>query len=142
MDVTGDAVPADPAAARAAQERRPPPRRTAALWFGVMGGPLAAFVNQQLSYALVTWACQRPEAAFPRLTARILPALLLALALLSAAVAWRSRRSDPPSADAPQSAGRPDFMALLGVGLGVVFSLVIIAEWLAAAVLRTCPQSS
>lgn len=86
----------------------------AQLWFALLGGPVAWALHLFVGYALVPVAC-RVQTVLP------LVALTVAMgvvAIASAGVGWRLR-------DAPHTAG---LMAKAGMGAGVLFLFVILAE--------------
>ncbi|HYG65186.1 MAG TPA: hypothetical protein VEL74_21575 [Thermoanaerobaculia bacterium] len=95
------------------------------LWAGVMAGPLAWALHQQVSYMLVPTACAKGTEGMLHLVT--LAALLMAAA--GALISWRSWKRLPEGStemgDAQDTRRR--FMALWGLVLSLAFSLVIVA---------------
>lgn len=96
------------------------------LWAGVMAGPLAWALHQQVSYMLVPTACAKGTEGFLHLIT--LGALLVAAA--GAWIAWRSWKRLPEGSldEGPTKESRRRFMALWGLILSLAFSLVIVAQ--------------
>jgi hypothetical protein len=104
---------------------------------GIFAGPAAWLVNTQANYALVPWICahQMP----------IVPAIAIVMALLSLAggfISWRAYDraavTPPPESSA---AGRPHrFTAIVGIGISLLFALVILTQGAAALVLHGCER--
>jgi hypothetical protein len=124
-------------------ERLPPAYREAVygrglllLWIGVLGGPLVWLLDLQVAYWLVYRACHT-NSMVPLYVETVLAA---ALAVVPVAIAWRMLQRFP---DADRTGGQPDdrarFMALSGVGLGVLFFIVVLASAVPRVVLTPCP---
>jgi hypothetical protein len=104
---------------------------------GIFAGPAAWLVNTQANYALVPWICahQMP----------IVPAIAIVMALLSLAggfISWRAydRAAVTPPPDS-SAAGRPHrFTAIVGIGISLLFALVILTQGAAALVLHGCER--
>ena len=110
---------------------RPPLRATdGATWAGLFGGPLVWFASQQVSYALVPWACH----GGPLIAIHLTNLGALAAVALAGAFAWRDwRRAGADASDelaAP--AGRARFLGLVGLMLCGLFGLAIIAQTVGA----------
>ncbi len=102
-------------------------------WFGLLTGPVAWSVQLTLAYALSSWTCDGDTLA----PLHVASLLCLAAAAAGGVAAWRWWRSlgGWPSDHDEAAAGRTRLMLLLGVMTGTLFSLVIVAQWLAAVVL-------
>jgi hypothetical protein len=116
--------------------RFPPERALLTLWIGVLLPPVAWFLSQQISYALVPWACATGRQF-------VLPLVTLAMLLpatISGAMAWRSWRrtgsSRPDEAGSVQAHSR--FMALAGLLMSGMFVLAILAQSVPSFVLSAC----
>lgn len=108
-----------------------PPR--AAQWAGLLLPSAAFLANLQVNYVLVTRACRYHATEVLHLVC----AVSLACAVAGAVIAWRVWRH--AGGDAPaRPVARARLLGLLGVGLGVVLSLVIVAQWLAVALISPC----
>jgi hypothetical protein len=103
-------------------------RGVMALWAGVLAGPAAWALSQQVSYLFVTLDCSHGWSL------AVAPVMLLTLLLAAggAFVSWRNwRRAGRELPDeGGGAAARSRFMAACGLTLGVFSLLLIIAEWL------------
>lgn len=119
-----------------APPRERPPVSDFALWTSVLGPPFFFLLNLEVTYAIVTWACASGNAW--ALHASHLVTLLAALAagLLGRAL-WSRLGGGWPDTRAGSEA-RSRFMAALGALGGVLFALVILAQWVTVMVLGPC----
>jgi hypothetical protein len=105
-------------------------------WAGVLGGPLAWFASQQVSYALVPWACH----GGPLLAIHLVNLVALLVVATAGSFAWRewrrAGRNDPDEAAPPE--GRQHFLGLVGLLLCLLFSMVIVAQALGAFTFGPC----
>jgi hypothetical protein len=123
------------------EEHLAPPPLTATggtTWGGVFGGPLAWFASQQVSYALVPWACH----GGPVIAIHLANLVALAIVALAGAFAWREWRLAGPvgSDEVASPAGRQRFLGLTGLTLSGLFGLVIVAQALAAFFFGPCER--
>lgn len=106
-------------------------------WTLVIGPLAAVFFQQQVSYGLVPWSCRHARVLvhLPTIVALVsLGFLALASRRLLAEVGERSP-GDERSSDA-----RARFMAVLSLILCAFALLMIIAQWLPAAILHPCQR--
>jgi hypothetical protein len=118
---------------------RPPPSATDGItWAGVFGGPLAWFASQQVSYALVPWACHGGSLIAIHLV-NLVALLLIAGA---GALAWRDwrRAGCQGSAEPAQSEGRACFLGLVSLMLCALFGLAIVAQTTGAFFFGPCER--
>jgi hypothetical protein len=115
------------------------PRRIAALWTGVLGGPIVWFALLQVNYTLSYVSCETRQKWFLHV------AVLAAIALVSMAgyLAWRhGPPEDTQDRTSPvtRSTGevRARWMSLAGVGLSLWFIVVIIAMEIPILTLKIC----
>jgi small-conductance mechanosensitive channel len=101
------------------------------LWYAIVGTPMFVLLNLQLSYSLTPVACSGGST----LVMHLLTAILLALVIVAGVGAAVRLRRDWIE-DAVLS--RPSFMAMIGILESVLFSMVIIAQWLPHAYLSPC----
>jgi len=101
----------------------------AARWFWILGPLLAALAQQELSYALVTWAC-----VHRMIFVLSLPALL-ALAV-TAFAALMSRREYNRESDASLISNR--FFAVTGLFVSALSAALILAMWLPTLFIDPC----
>ena len=101
------------------------------LWYAIIGTPLLALLNLQLSYSLTPLACRAGSLFAMNLSTAILLALVV-IAGVGAAMKLRRNWIE----DTVLS--RPGFMAMLGILESALFTTVIIAQWLPDAYLSAC----
>jgi hypothetical protein len=132
-----DVIEFTQASSRALQRHRVAP---GALWFGVLCGPLAGFLNEQIEYVLVAWSCGKWD-PMTRVLLHLVPIVLIALCAWAAWISWAARTEpidagDEHETDADRS--RRGFMSNMGVGLSLGGILVLIAMWLPVFYLNPC----
>ena len=110
----------------------------AALWAGVLAGPLATLTQLQVNYALVLWACGAGREWALHLVALLALLVTVAGGLLS----WRNwRRAGAGWKD--DGAGvvpRSRFMAAVGVLISAFIALVVVAQWIPIFVYGPCER--
>ena len=125
-----DHVPPD---APVAHDPGPAPR---AQWVGFFLAPAAFFVHLQLTYVLVPWACVRRGEPMIHLAG----ALSVVLAVIGALVAWRTwqraGRADPGEGGGAMP--RTRLLGVLGLGMSLMFALLLIGQWMTAFFLSPC----
>ena len=111
----------------------PAPR---AQWIGVFLAPAVFFAHLQVTYVLVPWACVRNGEPWIHLAG----ALSVVLAAVGAFVAWHTWRRG--GHDDPGEAGgvmpRTRLMGVLGLGLSLMFVLLLLGQWMTAFFLSPC----
>lgn len=116
---------------------RPPLRATDGVaWTGVFGGPLAWFASQQVSYALVPWACHGGSL----IAIHFVNLAALLLVILAGVMAWRDwrRPGRDTSDEAAPPEGRQRFLGLVGLMLCLLFGLAIVAQTIGAFAFGPC----
>jgi hypothetical protein len=103
-------------------------------WLGLLAGPVAWSVQLVLVYALSSWTCDGDTLAPLHVASAV--CLLVAVAGGYFACRWWRSLGGWPSDHDEAAAGSSRTMLVLGVMTGTLFSFVIIAQWLAAVVLR------
>ena len=115
--------------------------RLAALWTGLLAGPLVWLVLLEANYVLSYVACETRQRWFMH------AATLLAIALVAAAGLWSWRASvghplEPEELSAPLSdttaVQRVRWMALAGAVVSAAFILLMIATHIPVLILKTC----
>jgi hypothetical protein len=93
---------------------------------GVLLAPLAWFLDLQISYAGVKWACAH-DARFVLL---LVPAATLTVIALSAWLSWSSWRQLQGNANltGARMEDRSYFLALVGLGSSAVFALLVLTS--------------
>lgn len=99
-------------------------------WLAVVGPPLAAFAQQQLSYSLVSPSCTRRAPMLLHLPTLIMLAVIGVATLYS----WREWKRDDGEA-APAR-----FFPLLGLTMSGISTVVLLAQWLPTLFLPPCFQ--
>ncbi|HET6836606.1 MAG TPA: hypothetical protein VFH24_01120 [Gemmatimonadales bacterium] len=106
------------------------------LWIGLLVPPVAFLLNLEAAYALVPTACSEGTAALVHLVHLI----SLLLAVFGGVVAWRAWQQS--GATWPGGAGgrvsRTQFLAGLGALMGLLFIVVILAQWMPSFILDPC----
>jgi hypothetical protein len=115
------------------------PRRAAALWLGLLAGPLVWLALLETVYVMSYVACERRETWF--LHAAVAASMLLVSA--AGLIAWRNGPpEDTQARGAPVTRStaeiRARWMAMGGVVLSLWFILVIVAMEIPLAVLQPC----
>lgn len=112
--------------------------RVAAQWFGILGPPIAVFLQQQLAYLLVQPACLRRATLLLQLPA---PAGLV-ITLFAAAIAWRERTGAGRRLSTRETAViRPDlFFGFVGLVMSALAMALILAQWLPTLFLDPCQR--
>lgn len=105
---------------------------TGVLWYAILGAPVLTLLNLELSYALTSVACR----AGSQVAMNVVTAILLVLVIVAGVAAATRLRRDWADEDTVLS--RPSFMAFLGILESVLFSIVIIAQWMPHAYLSAC----
>ena len=125
---------------RAEVRREAPPtgaRSGGAQWFGILVPPLAMLINLSLGYALVPWSC----AAKSRVLLHAEIAVLVVLSVVAGFVAhreWKRYGGGGAVDDAGGPGPRTRFLGALGMGSSALFTLILLAQWLANVFLTPC----
>lgn len=109
------------------------------LSLGVLLGPVIALTNQELIYAADAWTCGHGY----RATMHLIPLLCLIVTIATAVTAFRDWRAAGGGVEeeAATIASRTRFLAIMGVGISVFCSLVVIAQWAAIVVFDPCMRA-
>lgn len=121
----------------------------ARVWFSLLAPPLAWFASLIGAYFMVGWACGSTTGRVSMHLTFLAMLAITAVAGLSAARIWRGSRdrSEPLSAgfrwpgDSADPAERERFLVTIATLGGVIFSLLIVTQWLAAMVIGPCEPS-
>ncbi|MEK0085196.1 hypothetical protein [Benzoatithermus flavus] len=104
------------------------------VWTGLALGPIAWAASQQLGYLLAGLACS----ASGRNAIVAVNVAAALVALLGAGICWRGRRHG--GASGGEARAERGFSSLLGLGLGLLFTTVIVAQGLAMLFLQACER--
>lgn len=109
--------------------------RVAAQWLAVVGPPVAAFAQQQLSFYLVSPACANRAPILLHLPALV----MLAFIGVAATYSWREwtrERDRGPNDDAEIGSAR--FFAILALAMSAISVVVLLAQWLPNLMVSPC----
>ena len=114
----------------------PDARLLRALWTGLLLPPAAFLLNLEVAYALVPTACSSRNP----LLVHLVHIACLALAVVGSITALRTWRESGATWPGGQGGrvGRTQFMSGVGLLLGVLFTLVILAQWIPSFMLSPC----
>jgi protein-S-isoprenylcysteine O-methyltransferase Ste14 len=118
------------------QQNAPRERAPVLQWVGLFLPALTFFAHLEIGYVLVPWACATGQDIW----IRILGLLAVALASLGVLAAWRTweraRQQEREQPDRMRS--RTRFMGEAGVGMGGIFTLILLVQWVAGFFLGSC----
>jgi small-conductance mechanosensitive channel len=113
-------------------------RASIALWFGLLGGPAAAFLNVLFGYQIVNRAC----IARSSIVIHLFMGAFVVLALIAGAISWRFRAR---AGNAPDDAGgvlaRSRFMATVGLLTAAISVVAILMQWIPVFFIGACQGS-
>jgi hypothetical protein len=114
------------------------PSGIARLWAGLLAGPLAWALSQQVGYLFVTLNCSYNK------TLVLTPVMLLTLlvAVVGTFISWRNWEQTGDDVQSEQGGviARSRFMSICGLILGGFSALAIIAEWMPIFFYRQCQR--
>jgi small-conductance mechanosensitive channel len=109
-----------------------------ALWFGMLGGPAAVFLNVALSYLVVDRAC----IAHSSTVIHVFMGTFVLLAVIAGATSWWYRSGARPSSDdAGGISARSRFMATVGLLTSVISVVAILMQWIPVFFIGACQGS-
>jgi len=105
----------------------------------VLGGPVVALINQQAIYAGNMWACGHNATG----TLHVVPALSVIAVLLTTIDSWMVYRAIGRGVEDEHGGEdtRTRFLAALGMMIGVISLLVVLAQWLAIFTFGACMRA-
>jgi small-conductance mechanosensitive channel len=108
----------------------------AALWTGILAGPIAWAIDLTSSYAIVQWTCSSQHT----FVLHLVTLAALAITAIGAAAAFTGLQRAPEEAtdDGPRPIDRGRFMALLGLLISAMFALLVISNDIPRLVLDAC----
>lgn len=110
----------------------------AALWCGILLGPIAALCQLEANYALVLWACGASR-DWPLHLVSVIAILITLFAGLMAYRIWK-RVGAGWDDEGPGAVPRARFMAAIGMLTSLVMFLVIIAQWIPVFIYGSCQR--
>ena len=106
------------------------------LWAGVLVGPIAALIQLQVNYALVLWSCSH-RSTWPL---HLVSVLALLATIVAGLLPYRIRERIRIDEDGAGPAARTKLMAVVGILISILSSLLIIAQWLAVFIYDPCQR--
>jgi hypothetical protein len=110
----------------------------AALWCGILLGPIAALSQLEANYALVLWACGAGR-DWPLHLVSVAAILITLCAGLLAYRVWK-RVGGSWDDEGPGAVPRARFMAAVGIFISLVMFLVILAQWIPVFIYGSCQR--
>ena len=107
-----------------AQPREQAPVSPLAAWTAALAGPVAFAVNHEVMHLLVPAGCRAGSEAPVQLSA----ALAVLAVLAGMALSWRNLRLARGADPAAGRDARTRFLAMLGLGSGALFLVVIVSQ--------------
>ncbi|HEX8185512.1 MAG TPA: hypothetical protein VF747_12190 [Blastocatellia bacterium] len=108
------------------------------LFTGLVLPPFAFLLNLQIGYTLVPWACSTGN----EFVLHIISIATMAVAASGGLIAWREwqRGGRKLPDDEAGRAPRSRFISVLGISMSVLFSLIILAQWIPSFFLSPCQK--
>jgi hypothetical protein len=105
----------------------------------VLGAPVIALINQQAIYSGNMWACGHNAGA----TLHVAPALCFVAVLLTTIDSWLVYRAIGRGVEDEQGGAetRTRFLAAIGMMIGAISALVVLAQWLAIFTFGACMRA-
>lgn len=105
-------------------------------WIGLLLPAATFFAHLQIGYVLVPFACSTRSDVWVHVAA----ALSVLLSLIGNLAAWRAwtRAGREVPGEGPGSMPRTRFLGAVGLGMGAIFTLILVAQWIAALFIGTC----
>jgi len=110
--------------------------RVTAQWLAVVGPPIAAFAQQQLAYYFVSPACTSRAPILLHVPTLVMLGLIAAATMYSRRE-WTRERDRSASDNGQVGSGR--FFALLGLAMGSISIVLLLAQWLPTLFVSPCP---
>jgi hypothetical protein len=109
------------------------------LTLGIVVGPIAVLVNEELIYVTNMWACGTGK----QLAMHVVPIVCLLVTLGAGLLAWRDwdRVGRGIEDEAATIDSRSRFLALGGMAVSALSALIILAQWLAIFVFGACMRA-
>jgi hypothetical protein len=106
------------------------------LWTGLIGGPLIWLLYLQINYALVPWTCHSGHKGVLLLIA----AITLVATAATGFIAWRAWHLTGANEQTEEGGpiGRSRFMALTGIGIAALTTLLVAATFIPIVVYQAC----
>ncbi len=104
---------------------------------GIFAGPAAWLIDTQFNYAAVAWVCAHQIPLVP-----IFALAMVAVSLFGGFLSWRgyATAAVTPEPDST-GAGRPHrFVALIGIAIAALFTIVILLHGVAGLVFHGCER--
>ncbi|GAA4330414.1 hypothetical protein GCM10023144_18080 [Pigmentiphaga soli] len=106
-------------------------------WLPLLGAPAVSLANLSLAYALTAPSCAMESTAWLHGVNAVCVAVCAVLTAIGWGQ-WRRVRGHPAPDDAGDRTSRQRFLAAMGFAVGLLFTLVTLAQWAAAWILWPC----
>ena len=111
-------------------------RAPALQWVGMFLPAAAFFAKLQAGYLLVPWSCTTHQAQW----VHIVGVAAVVVAVAGTAAAWRTwmRAGREAPGEGSGSLPRTRLLGVMGLGMGLIFTLILIAQWISAFFIGVC----
>ena len=108
-----------------------------AQWVGLGLAPATFVVHLQVGYLLVLWACGNRAHELWIHVAGVLSVVLAAVGTWAAWLAWVKAGAEAPG-EGPGPVPRTRLLAVSGLGMSALLTLLLLAQWVTAFFLSPC----
>lgn len=113
------------------------PSGLAALWFGLVGGPVIMFVHNTIAFTMIPWACGAGKQAALWFNT-LLGLIACGAAIFASYRKWLEAGADWEHTEDAGPIPRARFMAIIGMAVSGLSWLVILAAGIASLFLGAC----
>jgi hypothetical protein len=105
-------------------------------WVGMLLPAATFFAHLQIGYVLVPYACTTHQDIW----VHVAGVLSVVLSLIGTVAAWRTwaRAGREEPGEGPGAMPRTRFLGAVGLGMGAIFTLILIAQWIAVFFIGVC----
>ena len=105
-------------------------------WVGLLLPAVTFFAHLQIGYVLIPYACTTHQDIW----VHVVGILAVVLSLVGNIAVWRTwmRAGREIPGEGPGTLPRTRFLGAVGLGMGAIFTLILIAQWIAAWFIGTC----
>jgi hypothetical protein len=105
-------------------------------WIGLLLPAATFFAHLQVGYVLIPWTCVVKQPAW----VHIIGIMAVVVAGAGTLAAWRTwmRAGREVPGEGGGAFPRTRFLGAIGLGIGAIFTLILVAQWLAAFFIGVC----
>jgi hypothetical protein len=105
-------------------------------WVGLLLPAATFFAHLQIGYVLIPYACTTHQDIW----VHVVGILAVVLSLAGNMAAWRTwmRAGREVPGEGPGTMAHTRFLGAVGLGMGAIFTLILIAQWIAGLFIGTC----